>query len=46
MEEKGSRAGLPWPVSPRTMMAKRACTARSAMIIMSSMLRDCRGSQM
>lgn len=32
---------VPWAVSPRTMMAKRACTARSAMRIMSSILRDC-----
>ena len=32
------RGDVPWPVSPRTMMANRACTARSAMRIMSSML--------
>ena len=32
---------LPWPVSPRTIMAKRACTARSAMMIVSSILGGC-----
>ena len=32
---------IPWPVSPRTIMAKRACTARSAMMIVSSILGDC-----
>lgn len=38
VEEMEVGGCVPWAVSPRTMMAKRACTARSAMIIMSSML--------
>ena len=35
-EVKGVGGDVPWAVSPRTIMAKRACTARSAMSIMSS----------
>ena len=38
MREEDSRGDVLCPVSPRTMMAKSACTARRAMIIMSSML--------
>lgn len=36
MGKRDVRGDVPWAVSPRTMMAKRACTARKTMMIKSS----------
>ena len=45
MGEEGIWRRVPWPVSPRTMTAKSACTARRAMMIMSSMVGGLGGSE-